>query len=432
MRSMARAQQLAAEGDEQILEGHGTEGRLKYEQAIKLDPDNPVWPEARDAALEQRRVLAEEKKDSLGDAVAQRKKEMEAKRTRQKEERLQKKLDDLIAKAEAQVGADDYVGAGSTCGNALALIDESHKSWDALIQLEARADNNAEVEQLMNHARELRLAKDLAGAIKCVDDAIALDSEKHVKGKRGFRAQLEHELEDAEIEHEGKHAERTQAKLDEVHREVEAERRRVHREADAHVAAVEAEEEAEEQAASAKSKAEAKAKADAAKAADRARLREYHCDNQINIKGFTTIGTMSAEYDTLESAWGEPRSALRDSVEWRVMGQYDGRHMIVQVTGVVDRDIGGEVDWNVRAMEDLLGEKTELSFVRTMIVKAADDLAEAHRIEHGSGLEKFRIDNDLNIKTMKDGGTVTKQRRPLCCCRTVRIWPDRTPRRPRA
>ena len=88
MRSMARAQQLAAEGDEQILEGHGTEGRLKYEQAIQLDPDNPVWPEARDAALEQRRVLAEEKKDSLGDAVAQRKQEMEAKRTRQKEERL--------------------------------------------------------------------------------------------------------------------------------------------------------------------------------------------------------------------------------------------------------------------------------------------------------------------------------------------------------
>ena len=37
-RSMARAQQLAAEGDEQILEGHGTEGRLKYEQAIKLEP----------------------------------------------------------------------------------------------------------------------------------------------------------------------------------------------------------------------------------------------------------------------------------------------------------------------------------------------------------------------------------------------------------
>eukprot|EP01045_Picozoa_sp_COSAG04_P023896 COSAG04_NODE_2910_length_3395_cov_1.852852_4_plen_161_part_00 len=132
---MARAQQLAAEGDEQILEGHGTEGRLKYEQAIQLDPDNPVWPEARDAALEQRRVLAEEKKDSLGDAVAQRKKEMEAKRTRQKEERLQKKIDDLIAKAEAQVAADDYVGAGSTCGNALALIDESHKSWDALSPL---------------------------------------------------------------------------------------------------------------------------------------------------------------------------------------------------------------------------------------------------------------------------------------------------------
>ena len=48
-----------------------------------------------------------------------------------------------ITAAGAQVGADDYVGAGSTCGNALALIDESHKSWDALIQLEARADNNA-------------------------------------------------------------------------------------------------------------------------------------------------------------------------------------------------------------------------------------------------------------------------------------------------
>lgn len=85
-------------------------------------------------------------------------------------------------------------------------------------------------------------------------------------------------------------------------------------------------------------------------------------------------------------------------IDWHVMGTFHGRNLIAQVSGK-----NGSREWHVKGMHG----SDALSFIEAIVSTTQADLEQSHvPTDADTGLESFRVDNDLNIQMMRVVGDI--------------------------
>ena len=85
-------------------------------------------------------------------------------------------------------------------------------------------------------------------------------------------------------------------------------------------------------------------------------------------------------------------------IDWHVMGTFDGKNLIAQVAGT-----DGTSEWSVKGMRG----SDALRFIEAIIEETQADLGQSHvPTDAATGLESFRVDNELNIRMMEVVGMV--------------------------
>ena len=128
-------------------------------------------------------------------------------------------------------------------------------------------------------------------------------------------------------------------------------------------------------------------------------LGAFICDNDINVKGSVNHGTLTADFDLLVAAFGDPKDTVLAGVDWRIMGSFDGANLIAQVCGSESSN-----QWSVKGVHG----SSVLAFINAIVEKTVTDMTQSH-VPPGAeenGLDTFRVDNDLNIKAMSLVGGV--------------------------
>ena len=107
---------------------------------------------------------------------------------------------------------------------------------------------------------------------------------------------------------------------------------------------------------------------------------------------------MTGDIDMLISAFGNPKETMLRGIDWHVMGIFNGKNLIAQVAGTE-----GSREWLVKGMRG----SDALRFVEAIIEQTEEDLQLSHvPTDAATGLESFRVDNELNIQSMREVGGV--------------------------
>ena len=107
---------------------------------------------------------------------------------------------------------------------------------------------------------------------------------------------------------------------------------------------------------------------------------------------------MTADVDMLISAFGNAKDSMLAGIDWHIMGTYDGKNLIAQVSGT-----GASSEWTVKGMRG----SAALRFIQAIIEQTQTDLEQSHvPTDSATGLDSFRVDNDLNIRMMRQVGAV--------------------------
>ncbi len=107
---------------------------------------------------------------------------------------------------------------------------------------------------------------------------------------------------------------------------------------------------------------------------------------------------MTSDIDMLVSAFGNPKGTMFAGLDWHLMGTFDGKNLIAQVAGTE-----GSSEWSVKGMRG----SDALRFVEAIIEQTREDLEQSHvPTDAATGLESFRVDNELNIQIMREVGGV--------------------------
>ena len=107
---------------------------------------------------------------------------------------------------------------------------------------------------------------------------------------------------------------------------------------------------------------------------------------------------MTSDVDLLISAFGNPKDTMLAGIDWHLMGTFNGKNLIAQVSGT-----DGSSEWSVKGMRG----SDALGFVEAIIEQTQTDMKQSHvPMDTTTGLDSFRVDNELNIKMMRQVGVV--------------------------
>jgi hypothetical protein len=382
------AKQICLQGSELIMAGREKAGLKQYAKAIELDPENESWPVARDAALEKRRAAEEVDAGKEDSAKGARREAKAAEKAAKQAVKRDKQVERMTKNAGIQLKSQKYEICTTTCAQALGMIDndDSHPSYQRLVEMQKEADDVIKVAEMKEHARELIHTQDYSAAQKLLEEAIAVNPNTGDTSLREMFGEATVFVKQQDAERKTKLAQAKTRKKQQLAKDKQAQA---------------AEEEAAEVAVVAQAPTTTTLAPPTAKArpvVPESGLGSFMCDNDINVKGAISLGKVQAELDLLITAFGDPKDTVLAGVDWHIMGAFDGKNLIAQVTGTE-----GSKEWSVKGMRG-----TEaVGFIQAIIELTIDDLDHSHvPTDAATGMDAFRVDNEINIKMMREVGGV--------------------------